>query len=185
GRFETPFCTMQHYIGSENVSLAGLALSGSLQLGERFRPFLVAGAFPVYTTAFSFSPEQTAKFPSLNKWLYAGQLGADWRPADILNIKFGAAFYYFWRTEGQLGGPCDTQLKGIGCDSDESRPSFAQKGNTYREIRTPSAEALAAEAASSLTPRYQYYGLSSHFRELVGTVRIDLDVAEPLRFTFE
>ncbi|HUM12989.1 MAG TPA: putative porin [Myxococcaceae bacterium] len=184
GRFENPFFTLLDFIWDEDVNFDGLAGRGSVQLGD-FRPFFVAGAFPVFTTAFSFAPEQTAKFPSLNKWLYAGQLGTDWKLGDAVFLKFGAAFYYFWRTEGRVGGPCDTHLKGISCDSDESRPSFSQKGNTYRAIRTPSDAALAAEAASPLTPRYQYFGLSSHFRELVGTLRIDVDVAEPLRVTLD
>ena len=186
GRFENPFFTNLDFIWDEDLNFDGVAATASLGSGDgSFRPFLVAGAFPVFSTAFAFAPEQTAKFPSLNKFLYAGQLGTDWKPSDFLFIKFGAAFYYFWRTEGRTSGPCDTHLKGASCDTDESRPSFAQKGNTYREIRIPSDAALAAEAASQLTPRYQYYGLSSHFRELVGTMRIDLDVAEPLRFTFE
>lgn len=183
GRFENPFFT-QDFLWSENVNMDGVAGTGSIALGD-FRPFLVAGAFPVFTTAFSFSPEQTAKFPSINKWLYAGQLGTDWKLGDAVFIKFGAAFYYFWQTEGRISGPCDTHLRGVGCNTDESRPSFAQKGNTYRAIRTPSDAALAAETASSLTPRYQYFGLASHFREVVGTLRVDVNVAEPLRLTFE
>ena len=186
GRFENPFFTAIDFIWDEDVNFDGLAGGGSIAFGNgSFRPFLVAGAFPVFTTAFSFGPELTAKFPSINKFLYAGQLGTEWRPSDFVFIKFGAAFYYFWRTEGRVSGPCDTHLKNASCDTDESRPSFAQKGNTYREIRVPSDAALAAEAASQLTPRYQYYGLSSHFREVVGTLRIDIDAAEPLRFTLE
>lgn len=184
GRFENPYFTITDFIWDEDVNFDGLAGGGSFALGD-FRPFIIAGAFPVFTTAFAFAPEQTAKFPSLNKWLYAGQVGADWKISDFLFLKFGGAFYYFWRTEGRVGGPCDTHIKGASCDSDESRPSFAQKGNTYMAIRTPSDAALAAEAANPLTPRYQYFGLSSHFRELVGTVRLDVDVAEPLRVTLE
>ena len=184
GRFENPFFTITDFIWDEDVNFDGLAGGGSFALGD-FRPFIIAGAFPVFTTAFAFAPEQTAKFPSLNKWLYAGQVGADWKISDFLFLKFGGAFYYFWRTEGRVGGPCDTHIKGASCDSDESRPSFAQKGNTYMAIRTPSDAALAAEAANPLTPRYQYFGLSSHFRELVGTVRLDVDIAEPLRVTLE
>ena len=184
GRFENPFFTLLDFIWDEDVNFDGLSTGGSVQLGD-FRPFFVGGAFPVFTTAFAFAPERTAKFASLNKWLYAGQLGTDWKISDSVFVKFGAAFYYFWRTEGQVGGPCDTHIKGASCESDESRPSFSQKGNTYRTIRTPSDAALAAEAASPLTPRYQYFGLSSHYRELVGTLRIDLDIAEPVRLTLE
>jgi len=184
GRFERPFFAMD-FLWSDQVSYDGVALQASVLLGGGFRPFLVAGAFPVFTTAFAFAPDQTAKFPSLNKWLYAGQLGADWKLGEAVGLKFGAAFYYFWRTEGRLSEPCDTNIKTVSCNTDESRPSFAQKGNTYMAIRTPSAEALQAEATSILTPRYQYFGLASHYRELVGDIRLDLRVAPPLRVTLE
>ena len=183
GRFENPFFTFD-FVWDEDLNVDGVAFQGELPLGGGFRPFLSAGAFPVFTTAFAFSPEQTAKFPSLNKWLYAAQLGADWRLTPTVGIKFGAAFYYFHNIEGRQSDPCDTNLKTTSCNTDESRPSFAQKGNTYFAIRTPSAAALLAEA-TSLSPRYQYFGLASHFRELVGTVRFEVGVSEWLKLTLD
>src|SRR5262245_33527405 len=185
GRFENPLFTSNDFIWDEDVNFDGVSLSASIAFGD-FRPFLVAGAFPVFTTAFAFPPEKAEKFPSLNKWLYAGQLGTDWKISDAVFLKLGAAFYYFWRTEGRLDESCDMHIRGASCDTDESRPSFAQKGNTYRGIRTPSQAAFDAELASGgATPWYQYYGLSSHFRELVLTLRLVVDIAEPLRITFE
>jgi len=185
GRFQNPFFSVLNFIWDEDVNFDGVAGNGSIQMGD-FRPFLVLGAFPVFNTAFNFSVERTAKFPSYNKWLYGGQLGTDWKLGESVSLKFGAAFYYYWNAQGVVGGPCDTNIKGISCNTDDSRPTFAQKGNTYRTIRTPSDLALAAEAANpGVTPRYQYFGLSSAFRELVLTLRLDVKVAEPLVVWFE
>jgi len=199
GRFENPFFTSLDFLWSEPVNFDGVALQARLGLGGGFRPFLVAGAFPIFTSAFAFPPEKPSKgkqydsngeqiqsFTSLNKWLYAGQLGAEWRPGEFFGLKFGAAFYYFHNIEGRLGSSCDTNLKGFSCDTDESRPLFAQKGNSYRALRTPSALALQAEATNpGLVPRYQYFGLASHYRELVGTLRLDFRISSPLSLWIE
>jgi hypothetical protein len=86
------------------------------------------------------------------------------------------------KIEGRTSGPCDTNLNYISCDTDESRPAFAQKGNTYMPLRTPSPGALALEASDpNNTPRYQFFGLAARFRELVATARLDYTVGPPLR----
>ncbi len=181
GRFENPFFTTE-LLWSDSVNLDGAAVQGRATLG-RFRPFLAGGAFPVYTTALSFPPERPDKLPSRNKWLFAAQLGTEWIPAERLRMKLGAAFYDFYRVEGRKSSPCETQLKSITCDTDESRPSFAQKGNTYVAIRTPSDTALVAEQLGG--SRYEFFGLASSFREVAATGRVDLDVAPRVRTSLE
>jgi hypothetical protein len=81
-------------------------------------------------------------------------------------------------------GPCDTNLKNITCSSDDSRPSFAQKGNTYMALRTPSDAALVAEALGAV-PRYEYFGLASRFRELAVTGRGEFPVRPSLKVTVD
>jgi hypothetical protein len=176
GRFENPFFRTE-LVWSDDVNLDGAAVSGKLDVP--FRPFAVLGAFPTYTTALNYPAELPAKFPSRDKWLFAGQVGGEWR-RDRLGIKAGVALYDFYRIEGRPSSPCDTYLKGITCDTDDTRPSFAQKGNTYRTLRTPSDKALILQS-NPATPQYQYFGLASSFREVVGTLRVDLPSGELLR----
>jgi hypothetical protein len=172
GRFENPFLTTD-LSWSENANFDGVAGKVALRPWTSLRLSFTGGAFPLYGTGLSFPAEAQDKFVNYGKWLFAGQLGGEWQPGPSMLLRFGAALYWFHRAEGRLGGPCRTDLKDITCDSDESRPSFAQKGNTYRRLRVPSAEALANEALSRTTPRYQYFGLASRFHELVLVAKME------------
>jgi hypothetical protein len=176
GRFENPFFRTE-LVWSDDVSLDGVAVAA--RHGDTLRPFAVLGAFPTYTTALAYPAELPAKLASRDKWLFAGQVGGEWRRGQ-LGLKAAVAFYDYYRIEGRSSRPCDTNVKGITCDTDDTRPAFAQKGNTYRALRTPSDKAVAAEA-NPATSRYQYFGLASSFRELVGTLRVDLPTGEVLR----
>jgi putative porin len=184
GRFGNPFFATE-LVWADVVNFDGLAMTGRTRLAEGFGAFIAAGVFPLYTTAFNFPSYSPDKFGSFNKWLYAAQLGADFNPTEGMGLKLGAAFYYFSNVEGQIGAPCDTSLKYITCNTDDSRPPSAQKGNTYMYLRTPNESALAAEASSGGTARYQYFGLAARFRDLVLTGRLDLRVAPPVKVSFE
>jgi hypothetical protein len=179
GRFDNPFLHTD-LTWSENVNLDGLAARGRLSLFEGVRFVWAGGAFPVFTTDLAFPAERTDKFKSLDKWLLAAQLGATWQPSIDFLAKLSVGWFDFRHVQGRVSAPCDTNLKGFACDTDPSRPSFAQKGNTYMAIRTPSAKALQAEA-TGLVPRYQYFGLASRFEELVLTAQLDATLGESLR----
>jgi hypothetical protein len=179
GRFENPFFATE-LLWADTVNLDGAAARGRIGLGDGLGVFLAGGAFPIYTTSLAFPADHTAKLPSRQKWLFAGQAGGEWRPSRRLAMKLGVAFYDFYGIEGRTSSPCDTHLKASTCDTDDTRPAFAQKGNTYRALRTPSPEALVQGQGA---PEYQYFGLASAFRELAGTVRIDLLAASPLKVT--
>jgi len=175
GRFENPFFTARDLLWSENVNLDGFGFLGAFAAGAGWRPFVVLGASPVYSTAFAYPVEQTVKYNSVNKWLFGAQLGTDFRPSDRVLLKLGAALYYFYKVSGVVSPPtCDTYLTNVTCTTDDTRPSFAQKGNTYIALRTPSPAALAQEAAYPLTtPRYEYFGLASQFQEVFATGKFD------------
>jgi len=183
GRFENPFFRTD-LVWDENVNLDGLAFQASMPLGEAFRPFLTAAVSPLFNTAFDFATERPDKFKSIDKWLYAAQVGTDWKPSGRVGVKLGIAFYFFDKVRGISSSDCETQLSSITCDTDHSRPSFAQKGNTYRVIRTPSIDALDAEINQGAS-RYQFFGLSSLFRELVGTARVDFLLQSRLQLSGE
>jgi hypothetical protein len=185
GRFEYPFFNARDLLWSnENVNMDGFAGKGVLLAGP-LAPFLIAGAFPVFNTQLSFPATSPAKFPSIDKWLFGAQLGTDWKLSEPLNLKLGLAFYYYSNISGVPSAPCDTNLSYTVCNTDITRPSFAQNGNTYMVIRTPSSAALLAEATNPLTPRYQYFGLASKFHLLTLTGRFDAVVLKPLTVTLE
>jgi len=183
GRFDNPFFGTD-LLWWDDLAMDGLAMKAVANVGGGFRPFLTGGAFPLYITPLNYPAEQTAKFASHDKWLYAAQAGAEWAPAEGFAIKVGAAFYDFDHIEGRLSSPCNTNLSYVTCDTDDSRPAFAQKGNTYMELRTPSAAALAAEALAQ-APEYQFFGLASRFREIVGTARVEYALSSAVRVGLE
>jgi hypothetical protein len=170
GRFENPFFSSE-MIWNESLNFDGLAVRAATALGP-VQPFLVGGAFPLYTTPLAWPAERSAKLRSHDKWLFAGQAGAGLWSGQPISAKVAAAYYHFQGVEGRASGPCDTYLKDVSCDSDDSRPAFAQRGNTYMVLRTPSPAAQAAEAAG-LAARYQYFGLASRFGVLAFTGRLE------------
>jgi hypothetical protein len=179
GRFENLFFSTD-MLWAESLNFDGLALEGRKQLSPKLSLFGTTGAFPLHVTAFAYPVERTAKLPSLNKWLFAGQVGADWRFEQGTLLRLGVAFYDFYKVEGRLSSPCDTNVKTITCDTDDTRPIFAQKGNSYLALRTPSAGALAAEQFGA-APRYEYFGLATPFRELAVTGRVDAPISGALK----
>src|SRR5262249_40891691 len=68
------------------------------------------------------------------------------------------------------------------CDSDVSRPSFAQKGNSYfplRDIR----KTIDNDFGNKF--QYQYYGLASSFRDVVLSASLDLGHFHPVHIILD
>jgi hypothetical protein len=178
GRMENPFLSTD-LIWNNNLNFDGLTARGIWGLWW-LRNALVVGAFPLYTTPVAWPAEQPAKFGSHDKWLYAAQLVSTLPVDQDTTVSLGVAYYQFQGVEGRRSGPCDTHLKDISCDTDDSRPVYAQRGNTYMSLRTPSLAALAAEAAG-LVPRYEYFGLASRFAVLAVTGKFAATVTPALK----
>jgi hypothetical protein len=143
-------------------------------------PFLAAGAFPVFNTDFNFASNQPAKFKSSDKWLYGGQVGTDWKINKVFNVKVGAAYYHFDNVEGQLSDPFTPLNAQDAGDTDNTRPSFAQKGNTYMALRRIVPNALNNFGT---TNQFQYFGLATPFHELAFTGRLDVNRWEPFQIS--
>jgi hypothetical protein len=182
GRLANPFFSTE-LIWWPDLSIDGLALQAWLDQGP-LRLFLNGGGFPFFITGLDSPADRFQKLPSLDKWLVAGQLGAHLRPREGLSFKVAAAYYFFDSIQGRVGNSCNTFLKGVTCDTDLSRPLFAQKGNTYMALRTPSVEALNAEA-TGFASEYQYFGLAHLFRELAVTARVEISVAPWLMISLD
>ena len=175
GRFDNPFLSSS-MIWADEIGFDGIAAKGSYEVADGVKPFLTAGFFPVFNTDFNFASNQAAKFQSEDKWLYAAQLGVSWQVDKDFNATGAAALYYFQNVAGQLSSPFTPLSTADEGDTDDSRPSFAQNGNTYREIRD-----IVPTAANDFgaIDQFQYYGLATGFEDVALTGKLDYGHFDP------
>jgi polyhydroxyalkanoate synthesis regulator phasin len=177
GRFDNPFFSTD-LVWDEDVGFDGIALQGSYAASGKITPFFTGGAFPVFNTDFNFASNQPSKFKSTDKYLYAGQIGATIKPARSIELKVAGAYYYFDGVSGKLSTPYTPITSSDAGDTDDTRPSFAQKGNTYMALRN-----IVPNANNNFGTinQWQYFGLASKFRPIVATARLDYNGFEPLQ----
>jgi hypothetical protein len=180
GRFENPFFSSE-IMWDEDVGFDGVGLQAKYEILKGFTPFIAGGAFPVFNTDFNFASNQPAKFQSDDKWLYAAQIGADWKIIKEIEFKFATAYYDFQDIEGKLSDPFVPLTADDAGNTDGSRPAFAQKGNTYRPIRNIIP---TADNDFGTSRQFQYFGLATPFRSLALTGRLDLNFFEPVQISF-
>jgi len=177
GRFENPFFSTR-LTWDDDLGFDGAALTTKANITENFALFGTGGAFVVYNTDFNFSSNQPEKFASYDKYLFGGQGGFEWKIGDDLKWKTAVALYSFYNIEGELSDPYTPLTVNDASNTDNSRPSFAQKGNTYMAIRNITPDASNDFGAIN---QWQYYGLATKFNELALTSQIDYDGFEPVR----
>jgi Putative porin len=179
GRFDNPFFSTE-ILWDDDVGLDGIGVQGKYEVLPGFTPFFAGGAFPVFNTDFNFASNRPAKFESNDKWLYAGQLGAEWKINRDVTLKFAAAYYDFQDIEGKLSDPFVPLTAQDAGNTDGSRPAFAQKGNTYRPIRNI---VPTADNDFGTSKQFQYFGLATPFRDLALTGKLDLNYFEPVQIS--
>ncbi|MCE9610968.1 MAG: putative porin [Chthoniobacter sp.] len=180
GRFENPFYTPSDIVWDEDLGFDGIAGTARYEVVSCVTPFLTVGAFPYFNTDLNFSSNRPDKFSSTDKWLYAGQLGLDWKPHQDFKVKIAGAYYVFDRVAGKLSTPYTPLNAQDAGDTDNTRPAFAQKGNTYRALRNI---VPTADNNFGTTNQFQYFGLASPFRVLSITGQIDYSRYEPFHVT--
>ncbi len=176
GRFENPFFSSA-VLWDDDLGFDGFALKAKYKLADgAVIPFVSGGAFPVFNTDFNYASNQSAKFKSQDKWLYAAQAGVDWKIIRVLTAKFAAAYYQFDGVEGKLSDPFTPLTPSDQGNTDATRPSFAQKGNTYFAIRN-----IVPNASNNFgtTNQYQYFGLASKFAQVALTGKLEYSQYEP------
>jgi hypothetical protein len=191
GRFDNPFMSTE-IMWDEDIGFDGLALRGKVRMTDEVSTFFTGGYFPVYNTDFNFASNQTSKFESADKWLSGAQFGIEWKMATDVTAKLAVSYYNFNNVEGKLSSPVITpsanevipmkQLKDGSWtvednfskfnNTDSSRPSFAQRGNTYIKIRNIINSPFNSNGSKD---QYQYYGLASKFKPLSFNGKIDYD----------
>ena len=177
GRFDNPFFYTP-LIWDDDLGFDGIAATVKGNVTEGLQVFTTGGAFVVYNTDFNFSSNQPEKFSSYDKYLLGVQTGIDWKVAEDWKAKVAAAYYSFYNIEGKLSTPYTPLTSSDASNTDSSRPSFAQKGNTYMAIRDILPDASNDFGAIN---QWQYYGLATKFNVLSLTGRLDYDGFEPVR----
>lgn len=179
GRFDNPFYTDTQLIWDDDLGFDGVALKARHTIGQ-LTPFLNGGIFPVFNTDFHFASNQPAKFESHDKWLYGIQGGIEWKPSEDITAKFAAALFDYENVEGVLSDPYIPLTDKDAGNTDNTRPSFAQKGNTYMALRDIIPSVLNDFGTSK---QYQYFGLATPFRVASFNGRIDLNFWEPYQLS--
>ena len=180
GRFDNPFFSTEIQ-WDDDLGFDGLALRGKVRISDCASTFFTAGYFPVYNTDFSFASNQPSKFESTDKWLAGAQLGIEWNFAEDTTAKFAVAYYDFQDIAGQLSSPFIPLNSSDAGDTDTTRPTFAQNGNTYIALRDIDNSTEANDFGNKY--QYQYFGLASEFQNLAFTGRLDYDHFEPIRLS--
>jgi hypothetical protein len=136
GRTPNPFFH-NGLIWYDDLTFDTVAASYARPVTEKLSGFLTAGIFPL----------QEFEFTSKDKWLYAGQVGFDYKPLKGITGKLGVAYYYYKNTQGteiDPSYPNDWQQY-------SATPSV-QKGNTLFNINPLATDYTQYKLA--LAPEY-------------------------------
>ena len=180
GRFDNPFFKTSELIWDDDLGFDGLSFGGKYKVHEGITPFVAIGGFPVFNTELNFSSNRPDKFPSEDKWLLGGQIGTSLRFNKDFSAKIAGAYYDFEKIQGKLSDPFVPLTTADQGNTDDSRPAFAQKGNTYFPIRNiiPSPD-----NNFGTTKQFQYFGLATPFRLVNVTGSLDYAHFDPFHLT--
>ena len=123
--------------------------------------FMTLGVFPI----------QNVNFSSTSKWLYAGQLGADWLVFSDSRVNLGIAYYEYQNINARY----NAAGVGSGHEYDWTAPQFMQQGNSMVAITNYySGSAGGTSTAPCTDPVYGcLFGLASQFRIFNATAVYD------------
>ncbi len=186
GRFDNPFFHTS-MIWADDLGFDGAAVQAKYQMVDGFTPFFNGGIFPVFNTDLNFGTNSTLGgegYSSEDKWLFAAQFGATWKINDDFSLKVAGAFYDFDNIQGEVSTPIDLSndspspvtVSGYNGNTDDSRPGFAQFGNTYIPLRNYINGGLVTNNPALYN---QYYGLATAFREAAFTGQLDYSRFDP------
>lgn len=178
GRFENPYFKATDYMWDNDVMFDGLAVKMTPEFSENLNGFLTVGAFPIFSSGFDFPNNEPDKFESSDRYLYGAQSGIGVDMGRNVTGKFALGYHDFDNVQGELSDPFIPLSSNDAGSTDERRPPFAQKGNTYMALRNITPDPLNNFGT---TNQYQYFGLASDFEVLSYTGRIDLSHWEPFQ----
>ncbi|WP_072375435.1 putative porin [Hyphomicrobium sp. NDB2Meth4] len=176
GRFDNPFWRPTELVWDEDLGFDGFAVQGTHEIRPGLTAFGNVGAFAMFNTSLDFSYNEARKFESKDKYLYGAQIGANWQIRPTIGLTVGASVFEYQNVKGRLSEPCNLQVS-KDCSTDHLRPSFAQKGNTYRYLR----DIVPPVGHTPGTPFAQpeYFGLASDYMPVVFASRLDFAHFDP------
>ena len=187
GRFDNPFFNSTDLVYHRDLGFDGFAAQAKYEVWPGITPFVAAGAFPIFNTDLNVgstldsSTGMPSKFPSHDKWMFGAQIGSNVRVVPETEFIFGVGYYDFTNVQGKLSSFCFAESLSRVCDTDLTRPSFAQKGNTYMALRN----IVAFDPTNPNESQFQYFGLASAFRNLVVSTRLDLGHLDPVHIILD
>ena len=153
GRIPNPWF-FTDLVWSRDLTFDGFAADYRQRVLSSLEGFVTAGAFPLWKGDYNQS----------DKWLYAGQIGAEIRPREGLFGKIGVAYYDYQNTQGVANNSIYPN------QHDYTAPQFQQKGNTLFDI--------------SASPSSMKLALAPEFRELNITGIFDVGFWHPIHVVF-
>lgn len=179
-RFENPYFKTSEIMWDNDVMFDGVAFKATPEITENVGGFLTVGAFSLFNSGFSFPNNSPDKFEDSNRYLYGTQGGLDFALGSKADGKFAIGYHDFDDVEGELSDPYLPLGPNDAGSTDERRPSFAQKGNTYMPLRRIISDPLNNFGT---TNQYQYFGLASEFQILSYNAQINLNHWEPYQIS--
>lgn len=176
GRFDNPFYTPTTIMWANDIAFDGIAAQARYKIFKGVTPFATAGIFPIFNTDLNFPAQQQPKISSYDKYLYAAQTGIDLKITKDLHYKGAVGYYNFQNVQGQVSAPQVAYDQNTPFSTDDSRPTFAQKGNTYMALREIPA---VPENNYGTINQFQYFGLATPFQVLSANSRLEYRHWEP------
>ncbi|ARB44760.1 putative porin [Alloalcanivorax xenomutans] len=160
GRAENPFVSTD-ILFSGDLSFDGVSAGfKDLRVGDRVAMFGTIGAFPLEYSSDSWPSSSPDKSDSEDKWLFGAQVGANWVFNQEERLTAAIGYYHFDNIQGQRSSECELYSDPYQfCDTDWSRPTFMQKGNTLFWLRD-----IQPNPDADVTSMPQYLGLASEFQ---------------------
>ncbi|MHB1216271.1 MAG: putative porin [Thiobacillus sp.] len=123
GRIPNPFFSTD-LVWDDDVNFEGVAASFTPWTRESrdWKPFVTAGAFPLEEV------ESSKTTLARDKWLYAAQVGLNWRAGPDTRWRFGLAYYDYRNTTGIRNPVLQPNAY------DATVPGYHQKGNSLFDI---------------------------------------------------
>ncbi len=157
GRIANPFF-YSNLLWYEDLTFDAVVAQYTHPLTSKLRAFATAGAFPI----------QEFENSTKDKWLYAGQVGLEYKPITGLTGKLGGTYYYYQNLQGVAINP----LFPNSWQQFTAAP-FIAKGNTLYNIN-PAATSLAEYRLA----------LASEFHELNIIGSLDVGFWDPVHIIF-
>ncbi len=155
----------QHYDRVKNYLPAPANSRFGVQMGPQTPDsfFLTLGAFPI----------QEVNLSTTDKWLFGGQIGADWLIHNDSRLKAAAAFYDYENIRARSNASDSFTY-------DWTAPQFIQKGNTMVPITVNNGSNSRCTSTQSLQGQGCLFGLASDFKIFNATVMYDFADFAPI-----